>query len=175
MAATGVCLPYGSRVSSTGYGPVPPGRWTSARGTVPSHISAGTSTAPLPRRSPGVSVSPGKKAIFVAALARSMEDTSLAFERAAKGVDQGEQVLQAMANAYARLVSAHPETLQMQIQGHSVVAAAEAQGDDQIGTLVRTGWTTLWQTVHLAPGADTNETTALQPSCFPPIAGEALA
>ncbi len=29
---------------------------------------------------------PGKKAIFVAALARSMEDTRLAFERAAKGM-----------------------------------------------------------------------------------------
>ncbi|MGP4084818.1 TetR/AcrR family transcriptional regulator [Streptomyces sp. KR55] len=103
---------------------------------------------------------PAEKAIFVAALARSMEDTRLAFEGAAKGVEEGEQALQAMANAYARLVSAHPETLQMQMQGYAIVAAAEAQGDDQIGELVRVGWMRLWQTVHLPLGADANETTA---------------
>ncbi|MET9014927.1 hypothetical protein ABZX74_29065 [Streptomyces olivaceoviridis] len=51
---------------------------------------------------------PGKRAIFVAALTRSMEDTRLAFERAADGVEGGEQALHGLANAYARLISAHP-------------------------------------------------------------------
>jgi AcrR family transcriptional regulator len=101
-----------------------------------------------------------KKAIFVTALARSIEDTCLAFERAAEGVEEGEQTRQAMAKAYARLNSAHPETLQMQMQGYAIVAAAETQGDDQIGELVRAGWLRLWQTVHLLLGADAKETAA---------------
>ncbi|MEU2927118.1 helix-turn-helix domain-containing protein [Streptomyces sp. NPDC007251] len=103
---------------------------------------------------------PGKRAIFVAALTRSMEDTRLAFERAAEGAEGGEQALQAMANAYARLISAHPETLLMQMQGYALVAAAEVRGDDQIGELVRAGWMRLWETVHLPLGADTEETAA---------------
>ncbi|MGY0054990.1 TetR/AcrR family transcriptional regulator [Streptomyces sp. LZ34] len=103
---------------------------------------------------------PGKKAIFVAALVRSMEDTRLAFERATDGVEGGEQALQAMADAYARLISAHPETLLMQSQGYAAVAAAEAQGDDQMGELVRADWMRLWETVHLSLGADVHETTS---------------
>lgn len=106
---------------------------------------------------------PGKKAIFVAALARSMEDTRLAFEGAAKEVEGGERALQAMTNAYVRLVSEHPESLQMQMQGYAVVAAAEAQGDDRIGELVRAGWMRIWRTVHLSLGADAHETTAFLP------------
>jgi hypothetical protein len=47
----------------------------------------------------------------------------------------------------------------MQMQAYAVVAAAAAQGDDQIGELVRAGWMRLWQTVHLPLGADANETT----------------
>ncbi|MBZ9643332.1 TetR/AcrR family transcriptional regulator [Streptomyces sp. PSKA30] len=101
---------------------------------------------------------PGKQAIFVAALMRSMEDTRLAFERAAEGVKGSEQALHAMEKAYARLISAHPETLL--IQGYALVAAAEAQGDDQIGELVRAGWMRLWETVRLPLSADAVETTA---------------
>lgn len=56
---------------------------------------------------------PGKKAIFVAALVRSMEDTRLAIERATEGMEGIEQALDAMAGAYARLISARPETLLM--------------------------------------------------------------
>jgi hypothetical protein len=41
-----------------------------------------------------------------------------------------------MAGAYTRLVSARPETLLMQMQGY-VVVAAETEGDDQTGELVR--------------------------------------
>ncbi|MFC7261433.1 TetR/AcrR family transcriptional regulator [Streptomyces lutosisoli] len=103
---------------------------------------------------------PGKKAIFVAALVRSMEDTRLTFERAAEGAQDGEQTLHAMTDAYARLISARPETLLMQMQGYAVVAAAAAEGDDQTGELIRTGWMRLWETVHLSLGADVRETTS---------------
>jgi AcrR family transcriptional regulator len=102
---------------------------------------------------------PGKKAIFVATLARSTVDARLVSERAADGVEGGEQAVRATADAYARLISARPETLPMQMQGYAVVAAAEAQGDDQMGGLVRAGWMGLRETVHLSLGADVHETT----------------
>jgi len=125
----------------------------------------GTSTAVIAKRV-GVTqpylfrLFPDKKAIFVAALVRSTEDTRLAFERAADGVEDGEQALQAMTSAYAQLISTRPETLLMQMQGYAAVAAAEAQGDDLIGELVRAGWMRVWETVHLSLGADAGETAS---------------
>ncbi|MGW7202632.1 TetR/AcrR family transcriptional regulator [Streptomyces sp. NPDC054837] len=124
----------------------------------------GTSTEAIARRV-GVTqpylfrLFPDKKAIFVAALARTMEETRLAFERAAGGVEGGEQTLRAMGEEYARLISARPEVLLMQMQGYAVVAGAEARGDDQLGELVRAGWMRLWETVNLSLGADVHETT----------------
>jgi AcrR family transcriptional regulator len=101
---------------------------------------------------------PDKEAIFVAALARRAEDTRLAFERAANGVEGGAPALRAMANAYTRLISPRPETLLMQMRGYAVVAAAGAQGDDLIGEVVRAGWMRIWETVHLTLGADADRT-----------------
>ncbi|MCD9879976.1 TetR/AcrR family transcriptional regulator [Streptomyces guryensis] len=101
---------------------------------------------------------PDKKAIFLAALTRSAEDTRLAFERAADGVGGGERAGQVMADAYAQLISTCPETLLMQMQGYVTVAAAEAQGDDVIGEVVRAGWMSIWETVHLSLGADAERT-----------------
>ncbi|MEV7889677.1 TetR/AcrR family transcriptional regulator [Streptomyces sp. NPDC002817] len=124
----------------------------------------GTSTEAIARRA-GVTqpylfrLFPDKKAIFVAALMRTMEDTRPAFERAAGGAEGNEQALRAMAEEYARLISARPEVLLMQMQGYAVVAAAEAQSDDRLGELVRAGWMRLWDTVRLALGADVHETT----------------
>jgi hypothetical protein len=66
-----------------------------------------------------------------------------------------------MTNAYAQLISTSPETLLMQMQGYAVVAAAEAQGDDVIGELVRDGWMRIRETVHLSLGADTDRTAVL--------------
>lgn len=37
-------------------------------------------------------------------------------------------------------------------------AAAEAQGDDLIGEVVRAGWMRTWETVHLSLGTDADET-----------------
>jgi hypothetical protein len=79
-------------------------------------------------------------------------------QRAADGVEDGERTLQAMTDAYAQLISTSPETLLMQMQGYAVVAAAEAQGDDLIGALVRAGWMRIWETVHLSLGADADRT-----------------
>ena len=123
----------------------------------------GTSTEAIAKRV-GVSqpylfrLFPDKKAIFVAALMRSMEDTHRAFERAADRVEAGESAFRAMANAYAQLISTRPETLLMQMQGYAVAAAAEAQGEDLIGEVVRAGWMRIWETVHLSLGADADET-----------------
>jgi len=119
----------------------------------------GTSTEAIARRV-GVSqpylfrLFPDKKAIFVAALVRSMEDTRLAFETAAEGAADRGQALRAMTSAYARLIATRPETLLMQMQGY----AAVAQGDDLIGEAVRAGWMGIWDTVHLPLGADAHET-----------------
>jgi hypothetical protein len=65
-----------------------------------------------------------------------------------------------MANACPQLISTRPETLLMQVQGYVIVAAAEAQGVDLIGELVRAGWMRLWETVHLPLGADADETAS---------------
>lgn len=125
----------------------------------------GTSTAAIAKRV-GVTqpylfrLFPDKKAIFVAALMRSMDDTRLAFERAADGMEGGGQALRAMTGAYAHLMSTYPETLLMQMQGYVAVAAAEAQGDDLIGEVVRAGWMRIWETVHLSLGADADETAS---------------
>lgn len=43
-------------------------------------------------------------------------DTRLAFERATEGTEDSERALGAMTDAYARLISARPETLLMQMR-----------------------------------------------------------
>ncbi|MEU2062140.1 helix-turn-helix domain-containing protein [Streptomyces sp. NPDC013455] len=123
----------------------------------------GTSTEVIAKRV-GVSqpylfrLFPGKKAIFAAASLRCVEDTCRVFAEAADGL-HGEEALHAMANAYVRLITEHPEKLQMQMQTYITVAAAEAEGDHEFGTAVRAAWMRLWDTVHLPLGADDNETT----------------
>jgi AcrR family transcriptional regulator len=123
----------------------------------------GTTTAAIARRV-GVTqpylfrLFPDKKAIFVSALTRSMEDTRLAFQGAADGTDDGARAFQAMSDAFAQLVSASPETLLMQMQGYAAAAAAEAQEDDLIGELVRAGWMKIWDTVYVSLGADADRT-----------------
>ncbi|WP_435212244.1 TetR/AcrR family transcriptional regulator [Streptomyces sp. bgisy034] len=117
----------------------------------------GTATASIAKRV-GVTqpylfrLFPDKKAIFVAALVRSVEDTRQAFETAA----DGEHAFQAMADTHAHLMSTRPEVLLMQMQGY----AAAAQGDDLIGKVVRAGWTSIWETVHQQLGADADKTAS---------------
>ncbi|MEU5599097.1 helix-turn-helix domain-containing protein [Streptomyces sp. NPDC020298] len=123
----------------------------------------GTSTEAIAKRV-GVSqpylfrLFPGKKAIFLAAAERCVEDTIRTFEEAAEGLE-GEEALHAMANAYVKVIAERPERLQMQMQMYVAVAAADEEGDHAFGESVRAGWMRLWDTVHLPLGADVNETT----------------
>ncbi|MER5504798.1 helix-turn-helix domain-containing protein [Streptomyces sp. NPDC002766] len=123
----------------------------------------GTSTEAIARRV-GVSqpylfrLFPGKKAIFLAASQRCLEDTIRTFEEAAEGLE-GEEALRAMANAYTKVIAEEPERLLMQMQMYVAVAAAEQAGEHELGEQVRAGWMRLWDTVHLSLGADTDETT----------------
>ncbi|GAA0631393.1 TetR family transcriptional regulator [Streptomyces thermocarboxydovorans] len=123
----------------------------------------GTSTEAIAKRV-GVSqpylfrLFPGKKAIFLAAAERCIEDTIRTFGEAAEGLE-GEEALHAMADAYTRVIAEQPERLMMQMQTYLAVAAAEQEGDHEFGEAVRAGWMRLWDTVHLPLGADIGETT----------------
>lgn len=123
----------------------------------------GTSTEVIAKRV-GVSqpylfrLFPGKKAIFLAAAERCMEETMGTFADASKGLE-GEEALHSMANAYTRVIAENPEQLLMQMQMYVAVAAAEQAGDHELGEAVRAGWMRLWDTVHLPLGADVDETT----------------
>ncbi|MGW2637673.1 TetR/AcrR family transcriptional regulator [Streptomyces sp. NPDC001348] len=123
----------------------------------------GTSTEAIAKRV-GVSqpylfrLFPGKKAIFLAAAERCMEETIRAFEEAADGL-KGEEALHAMATAYIQVIEERPERLMMQMQMYVAVAAAEEEGDTAFGESVRADWMRLWDVVHLPLGADVNETT----------------
>jgi len=101
---------------------------------------------------------PSKKAIFLAAAERCIEDTRRTFEEAGEGLE-GLEALHAMANAYTKVIAEEPERLLMQMQTYVAVAAAEGAGDHELGETVRAGWMRLWDTVHLPLGADKNETT----------------
>ncbi|WP_406007313.1 TetR/AcrR family transcriptional regulator [Streptomyces sp. NBC_00637] len=123
----------------------------------------GTSTEAIAKRV-GVSqpylfrLFPGKKAIFLAAAQRCMDDTVRTFGDAAEGLE-GEEALHAMANAYTKVIAEQPERLMMQMQTYVAAAAAEAEGDHAFGEAVRAGWMRLWDTVHVPLGADLKETT----------------
>ncbi|MEU5364853.1 TetR/AcrR family transcriptional regulator [Streptomyces sp. NPDC005925] len=124
----------------------------------------GTSTEAIAKRV-GVSqpylfrLFPGKKAIFLAATERCMQDMRRMFEQAAEGLE-GEEAHDAMAEAYARLISEQPERLRMQLQTFLAVAVAEAAGDHDFGDKVRKGWMEIWDSVHLPLGGDADETTS---------------
>ncbi|MEW1647684.1 MULTISPECIES: helix-turn-helix domain-containing protein [unclassified Streptomyces] len=123
----------------------------------------GTSTEAIAKRV-GVSqpylfrLFPGKKAIFAAASIRCVEDVCEVVEKAADGLE-GDEALRAMADGYVRLITEHPEKLQMQMQTYITVSAAEAEGDHEFGEAVRKGWMRLWDIVHVPLGADVDRTT----------------
>lgn len=123
----------------------------------------GTSTEAIARRV-GVSqpylfrLFPNKQAMFLAASERCLADTRRIFEKASEGLD-AEAAVHAMGGAYQRLIADDPEKLMMQMQVYVAVAAAEAAGDREFGRTVRAGWEALWDSAHLALGADAGETT----------------
>jgi AcrR family transcriptional regulator len=123
----------------------------------------GTSTEAIAKRV-GVSqpylfrLFPGKKAIFLAASQRCLQETRQVFMEASEGL-HGEEALHAMADAYTRLIAEQPEKLQMQLQTYVAVSAAEAAGDHEFGEMVRKGWMEIFDAVHVPLGGDVNETT----------------
>lgn len=123
----------------------------------------GTSTEAIAKRV-GVSqpylfrLFPNKQAIFQAAALRCTGEITRLFGAATEGLE-GEEALHAMANAYTRLISEHPEQLQLQMQVYVAVSAAEAAGDHEFGEMVRAGWLELWDTVKVPLGGDDGETT----------------
>jgi AcrR family transcriptional regulator len=123
---------------------------------LPRHVDRGDRAA---RRGPYLfRLFPGKKAIFLAAAERCVEDTIRTFAEASEGL-QGEEALHAMGNAYTKVIAERPERLLMQMQMYVAVRAAEEEGDHEFGESVRAGWMRLWDTVHLPLGADVDETT----------------
>ncbi|WP_416069698.1 TetR/AcrR family transcriptional regulator [Streptomyces sp. AK02-01A] len=122
----------------------------------------GTSTEAIARRV-GVSqpylfrLFPNKQAIFLAAAERCLADTTRVFAEASEGLE-GEAALHAMAEAYQRLITEDPDKLLMQLQMYVAVASAAAAGDHAFGDSVRTAWLGLMDAVHLALGADVDET-----------------
>ncbi|MER5730533.1 TetR/AcrR family transcriptional regulator [Streptomyces sp. NPDC002138] len=123
----------------------------------------GTSTESIAKRV-GVSqpylfrLFPNKQAIFLAAADRCVQDMRDVFAECSKGL-QGEEALQAMADAYMRLITEHPDKLQMQLQVYVTVAAAEAAGEPAFGEMVRSGWMELWDTVQAPLGDDPEQVT----------------
>ncbi|OIK25961.1 TetR family transcriptional regulator [Streptomyces malaysiense] len=123
----------------------------------------GTSTEAIAKRV-GVSqpylfrLFPGKRAIFLAAAERCMEDTIRMFVEATEGLE-GEEALHAMAGAYTTAIVEQPSRLMMQMQMFLAVAAAEEEGDREFGEAVRAGWMRLWDTVDLPLGACVDNTT----------------
>ncbi|MFJ4502915.1 TetR/AcrR family transcriptional regulator [Streptomyces sp. NPDC088864] len=101
---------------------------------------------------------PNKQAMFLAASERCLRETREVFAEAADGLE-GEEALHAMARAYQRLIADDPDKLLMQMQMYAAVAAAEAAGDHAFGESVRSGWLELFDSVHLALGADADEAT----------------
>ncbi|MFC4956118.1 TetR/AcrR family transcriptional regulator [Streptomyces mauvecolor] len=123
----------------------------------------GTSTEVIAKRV-GVSqpylfrLFPNKQAIFLAASDRCIKETVEVFREAADGLE-GEEALHAMGAAYQTLITEDRDKLLLQMQTYVAAAAAEAAGDHEFGKAVRAGWTELYDTVHLALGADQGGTT----------------
>ncbi|MEU6120544.1 helix-turn-helix domain-containing protein [Streptomyces sp. NPDC047123] len=123
----------------------------------------GTSTEAIAKRV-GVSqpylfrLFPDKRAIFLAASRRCCEETTEVFRATSEGLD-AEEAVHAMGQAYQALIAEDPDKLLMQMQMYVATAAAEAAGDTEFGGELRACWMEMYETVHLAMGADVDETT----------------
>ncbi|MEV8318865.1 TetR/AcrR family transcriptional regulator [Streptomyces sp. NPDC059900] len=123
----------------------------------------GTSTEVIAKRV-GVSqpylfrLFPGKEAIFLAASKRCLEEVKEVFRKASEGLT-GQDALHAMGKAYQGLIADDPDMLLMQMQTYVAIASAEASGDREFGEALRAGWMEMYDTAHLALGAEVDETT----------------
>lgn len=102
---------------------------------------------------------PDKRAIFLAASTRCLEETRRDLEEAAGGLEN-EEAHQAMVKAYTALVTQDPVKMQFHIQMYATAAASEATSAPKFAETIRRNWTRLSETVYLALGADANTTTS---------------
>jgi AcrR family transcriptional regulator len=100
---------------------------------------------------------PSKRALFEAAVRRCMDELRDAFVGAAEGLEP-EEAREAMGLAYVDLIADHSR-LMMQMQMYVSVAAAESNGDTEVGEAVRAMWTDFWDAVAEAAGMDAEEIT----------------
>lgn len=123
----------------------------------------GTSTESIAKRV-GVSqpylfrLFPNKRAIFLAAAVRCVEDTAAVMRAAAEGLSP-EEAHKAVAVAYQRLIEDRDRLL-MQMQVYVAVASAESSGDREFGEPIRAAWSEhLYDFALLTFGGDESEAT----------------
>ncbi len=88
-----------------------------------------------------------KKELYIAAVARCLEDT-LAMMRAAAGGKVGEEALHAIGHAYGERLATNPTALRLQMNSYA------ACDDPDVCEVVRTGYGRLVEFAQQASGAD---------------------
>ena len=99
---------------------------------------------------------PSKKALFMAAVTRCLEDTAAVFETVGEGLT-GPAALEAMAESYLGLITDR-ERLLMQLQVY--VSTASDDLDEADREQIRLLWGRLWDSVAVRTGADVQEVTS---------------
>lgn len=121
----------------------------------------GTSTETIAERA-GISqpylfrLFPGKKALFIATIARCHKSLSETFEEAV-GDLSGEEAFVAMANAYSELIKDRAFLL-MQLQSYASCA------DPEVRTAARKGFRDVWYTIERLSGATPEEISSFYAS-----------
>ena len=98
---------------------------------------------------------PSKKALFLAAVERCIEDTVAVFEAAGPGLE-GEAALAALGEAYWGLISDRDRLL-MQLQIYVTAGSDDLDAADREWILLL--WRRLWDTVAMRTGSDVAEVT----------------
>lgn len=97
---------------------------------------------------------PNKKELFLAAHARMVEHLRATFVEAAQGLDEPEERLAAMGQAYRPLIEANPDELLLQMQGHA------AGRDPEIGPFATRSLRGLYDEVLRVSGASPEEVSS---------------
>ncbi|NGN68928.1 TetR/AcrR family transcriptional regulator [Streptomyces sp. A7024] len=101
---------------------------------------------------------PNKRAIFLAAALRCIEETAVVLREAADGLSPDE-AHHAMGAAYKTLIKDRDKLL-MQMQTYVAVASAEVAGDREFGEPIRAAWSReLYDLALLTMGGDAEEAT----------------
>ncbi|WP_228079722.1 TetR/AcrR family transcriptional regulator [Streptomyces profundus] len=121
----------------------------------------GTSTAAIAKRV-GVSqpylfrLFPDKRAIFLAAAHRTIDEMRRRFDEAAGGLAP-QEAHDAMCKAYFPLISDRAHLL-FQMQMYVAVSARESEGDHEFAAEIRSAWAEMWDSILAKLGDDTTLT-----------------